>query len=136
MLCKIAGVCLLSVVTTSAQTVVPSPPPAPPAASVEEPRPDFTDFVSALKQQAIAAGVTEATTNAALDGLEPLEIVIERDRSQPEVVLSTEAYVQRQLTRQFVRTAAEKLKEQRATLAPIAKKYGVPSNVLVAIWGM
>jgi len=133
---RIAGVCLLFAVTLSAQTVVPSPPPAPPAAPVEEPRPDFTDFVSALKQQAIAAGVTEATTNAALDGLQPLEIVVERDRSQPEVVLSTEQYVQRRLTRDFVRTAAEKLKEQRDTLEPIAKKYGVPANVLVAIWGM
>lgn len=144
MLCKIAGVCLLLAVAEPAspkpffgegraQVVVPAPPPPTP---VEEPRPDFTDFVSALKQQAIAAGVTEATTNAALDGLQPLEIVVERDRSQPEVVLSTESYVQRRLTRDFVRTAAGKLKEQRATLEPIAKKYGVPSNVLVAIWGM
>ena len=114
-----------------AQTVVPAPAPAP-----EETRPDFTEFVSQLKQQAITAGVSETTANAALDDLEPLEVVVERDRSQPEVVLTTEQYVQRRLTRAFVGTAVANLKEHRSELAPIAKKYGVPAHVIVAIWGM
>jgi membrane-bound lytic murein transglycosylase B len=113
-----------------AQVAVPAPAPA------EEPRPDFSEFVSSLKQQAMTAGVSEATAAAALDKLEPLEIVVERDRSQPEVVLSTDQYVQRRLTRQFVRTAAERYKQHRAELAPIAKKFGIDSSVIVAIWGM
>lgn len=117
------------------QVVVPAPAPQP-APPVEEARPDFSEFVSQLKQQAVAAGVSEHIVNSALDNLEPLEVVVERDRSQPEVVLSTEAYVQRRLTKAFVRTAAEHLKQQRESLAPIAKQYGVPSNVIVAIWGM
>jgi membrane-bound lytic murein transglycosylase B len=123
---------VLLVGPTAAQTVVPAPTPAP----VEEPRPDFAEFVASLKQQAIAAGVSETMAATALDHLEPLEVVVERDRSQPEVVLSTDQYVQRRLTRAFVRTAAERFKEHRAGLAPIAKKYGVGSNVIVAIWGM
>ena len=134
MLYRIVGVWLLLVVTTSAQTVVPAPVPTP--APAEEPRPEFSDFVSQLKQQALAAGVSEATVTAAFEGIEPLEVVVERDRSQPEVVLTTEQYVQRRLTRAFVRTATERMREQRETLAPIAKKYGVDANVLVAIWGM
>ena len=134
MLCKTALVCLFSAVAVSAQVAVPAPTPAPAAA--EEARPDFSEFVSQLKQQAIAAGVAEQTASAALDGLEPLEVVVERDRSQPEVVLTTDQYVQRRLTSAFVRTAAEKYRQHRAELAPIVKKYGVPANVLVAIWGM
>jgi membrane-bound lytic murein transglycosylase B len=113
-----------------AQVVVPAPPPA------EDARPEFSEFVSQLKQQALAAGVSEATATAALDGLEPLEVVVERDRSQPEVVLTTDQYVARRLTRAFVRTAAERYKEHRKQLAPIAKQYGVASHVIVAIWGM
>jgi len=124
---------LCSLVFAVLQVVVPAPPPAPP---VEEPRPDFTEFVAQLKQQAIAAGVSETIANTALDNLEPLEVVVERDRSQPEVVLSTEEYVQRRLTRTFVRTALDNLKQHRQELEPVAKKYGVPSNVIVAIWGM
>ena len=125
---------VLLVAPIGAQTVVPAPAPA--AAAVEESRPDFAEFVSSLKQQAIAAGVSETVAATALDHLEPLEVVVERDRSQPEVVLSTDQYVQRRLTRAFVRTAAERFKEHRAGLAPIAKKYGINPNVIVAIWGM
>ena len=133
MLCKITCVCLLLAVAVSGQTVVPAPTPVPP---VEESRPDFTEFISQLKQQALAAGVSEAMANTALDGLEPLEVVVERDRSQPEVVLSTDQYVSRRLTRAFVRTAAGNYREHRGELEPIATKYGVPANVIVAIWGM
>lgn len=109
------------------------PAPAPP---VEEARPDFSAFVATLKEQALAAGVSTATIDSALAGIEPLEIVIERDRSQAEVVLTVDQYVQRRLTKRFVRTAVEKRRANRDTLSAIAKKYGVPSSLIVAIWGM
>jgi membrane-bound lytic murein transglycosylase B len=89
-----------------------------------------------LREQALAAGVTAATADAALANLEPLEIVVERDRSQAEVVLTIDQYVARRLTRSFVRTATDKKREHRGDLGAIAKKYGVSSSVLVAIWGM
>jgi len=89
-----------------------------------------------LKEQALAAGVSAATADAALANLEPLEIVVERDRSQAEVVLTIDRYVSRRLTRSFIRTAADRKREHRGDLAAIAKKYGVSSSVLVAIWGM
>ena len=125
---------LLCVVPLAGQVVIPAP--APTTAPTEDVRPEFPAFVADLKQQAIAAGVSEVTASAALDGLEPLEIVVERDRSQPEVVLTTEQYVARRLTRAFVRTAVEKKKEHRELLSAIARQYGVSSSVLVAIWGM
>jgi membrane-bound lytic murein transglycosylase B len=114
----------------AAQVVVPAPTP------VEEPRPEFATFVAQLKEQALAAGVSVATADAALANLEPLEIVVERDRSQAEVVLTIDQYVSRRLTRAFIRTAAAKKREHREALAAIAKKYGVSAGVLVAIWGM
>jgi membrane-bound lytic murein transglycosylase B len=113
----------------AAQVVVPAPP-------VEETRPDFSEFLTSLKEQAQTAGVSDATIEAALTGLEPLEVVVERDRSQAEVVLTIDQYVQRRLTRTFVRTGIEKARANRADLTAIAKKYGVPQNVIVAIWGM
>ena len=112
------------------QVAVPAPAPA------EEPRPEFSAFVAQLKEQAVAAGVSQATVDAALNDLEPLEVVVERDRSQAEVVLTIDQYVTRRLTRSFVRTALARKKEHRAELAAIAKKYGVSSSLLVAIWGM
>jgi membrane-bound lytic murein transglycosylase B len=127
---RILVFCLVLPGTLDAQVAVPAPAP------VEEPRPEFSTFVSQLREQALAAGVSVATADAALANLEPLEIVVERDRSQAEVVLTIDQYVSRRLTRAFIRTAADKKREHREALAAIAKKYGVSSSVLVAIWGM
>ncbi|HYE85476.1 MAG TPA: lytic murein transglycosylase [Vicinamibacterales bacterium] len=109
-----------------------APAPTPPA----DARPPFSEFLAQLKIQAVAAGVSQAMADRALDGLEPLEVVVERDRSQAEVVLTIDQYVTRRLTRAFVRTAVEKAKQHRATLADVEKKYGVDSSLIVAIWGM
>ncbi|MEO7134701.1 MAG: lytic murein transglycosylase [Vicinamibacterales bacterium] len=121
-------VCLF-VIRPAAQVAVPAP-------QIEEPRPEFSAFLASLKEQALAAGVSATALDAALAGLEPLEVVVERDRSQAEVVLTIDQYVQRRLTKTFVRTAVERHKMHRAELSAIAKKYGVPSSVIVAIWGM
>lgn len=126
----VVAITVLLVEPARAQVAVPAPAP------VEEPRPEFSEFVAKLREQAIAQGVTAATVDAALANLEPLEIVVERDRSQPEVELTIEQYVSRRLTRAFLRTAAEKKREHQSELAAIAKKYGVSSGVMVAIWGM
>jgi membrane-bound lytic murein transglycosylase B len=109
---------------------------AAPAPQVEEPRPEFSEFLSKIKERAVGAGVSTATIDAALMNLEPLEIVVERDRTQAEVVLTIDQYISRRLTRSFVRTAVEKSREHRQQLSAISKKYGVSSSVLVAVWGM
>jgi membrane-bound lytic murein transglycosylase B len=120
---------VLSCAPVAAQVVVPAPP-------LEETRPEFPVFLQSLREQALAAGVSEAMLDRALTGLEPLAVVVERDRSQAEVVLTVDQYVQRRLTKAFVRTAVERHRQHRAQLSEISKKFGVPSSVIVAIWGM
>ncbi len=111
-----------------AQVTVPTP--------AEPPRPEFAEFVIKVKEQALAHGVSAGTVEAALTNLEPLEVVVERDRTQAEAVLTIDQYVQRRLTRRFVRTAAEQSRTHRKILLPISEKYGVAARVVVAIWGM
>ena len=119
---------LLIAAAAGAQVAVPAPG--------DPTRPEFTAFVAKLKEQALANGVSAATAEAALTGLQPLEVVVERDRTQAETVLTIDQYLGRRLTRRFVRTATERARAHRRSLSPIAKKYGVPSRVVVAIWGM
>lgn len=130
---RCSALALFVVLIQPVQGQVPAPAPVP---SVEESRPEFSSFLNTLKEQALAAGVSGAVVERSLSGLEPLEIVVERDRSQPEIVLTTDQYVQRRLTRAFVRTATEKTREHQATVSEIAKKYGMDRRVIVAIWGM
>lgn len=111
-----------------AQVAVPAPG--------ETARPEFSEFIGKIKEQALAQGVSAATVEAALTGLEPLAVVVERDRTQAETVLTIDQYLQRRLTPRFVRTAVVRAREHRRILAAISKKYDVPTGVIVAIWGM
>lgn len=127
---RLATLCSLVLLSAAlpAQTVVPAP--------AETPRPEFSEFVAKLKEQALEKGVSAATVEAALTGLEPLEVVVERDRTQAETVLTIDQYLQRRLTRNFVRTGVEQSRAHRKSLAEISKKYGTSSKLIVAIWGM
>jgi membrane-bound lytic murein transglycosylase B len=124
----VVAVALLLTVSGRAQVAIP--------VAAEPARPEFPDFVANLKAHALAQGVSAATVEAALTGLEPLEVVVERDRTQAETVLTIDQYVQRRLTRPFVRTAIERSRAHRRILTPIAGKFGVPARIIVAIWGM
>jgi membrane-bound lytic murein transglycosylase B len=105
--------------------------PAPPTA-----RPEFSAFVAGLKEQALAKGVSAATVEAALTGLEPLDVVVERDRTQAETVLTIDQYIARRLTPRFVRTARDQAKTHRRLLTEVSQKYGPPASLMVAVWGM
>lgn len=105
-------------------------------AAQETARPEFPAFVAQLKEQALAKGISAATVESALDGLEPLEVVIERDRSQAETVLTIDQYIERRLTSRFVRTARQQAAANRRLLARVSQKYGTPPSLLVAVWGM
>jgi membrane-bound lytic murein transglycosylase B len=107
------------------------------AVQAQEPaRPEFSTWLEEVKQEAIGRGIDAGTVARALDGLEPLEVVVQRDRSQAESVLTVDEYVRRRLTPRFVRTANERAAAERQTLAKIGARYGVQPRVLVAIWGL
>jgi len=99
-------------------------------------REDFDTWLSGVRDEALARGITHHTVNAAFTGLAPLPVVIERDRAQAELVLSLEEYLQRRLTRPFVRTGREMAIKHRGLLRRVADQYGVQSKYLVAIWGV
>jgi membrane-bound lytic murein transglycosylase B len=96
----------------------------------------FADFVVSLRSQAAERGISKATIDAAFTNLESLPVVVERDRSQAETVLSINQYIQRRLTRAFIRRAEDRVKANRPLLLEVSKKYGVPPAIIVAIWGM
>jgi peptidoglycan lytic transglycosylase B len=115
-----------------AQEVVP---PVPPTAADAE-REKFNEFVTQLRAEAVSRGISAATVEQALTGLEPLPVVIERDRSQPEAVLSIDQYVQRRLTKSFVATARQMRRTHRELLEKVSSGYGLPADYIVSIWGM
>jgi membrane-bound lytic murein transglycosylase B len=123
------------IISLVALTQAPSPsvaPNAPDAAAT----PDFPSFVQSLKDEALLRGISQDVVDRALTGLEPSPTVIQRDQTQAEIVLTVDQYIERRLTRQVVRTARQMAATHRALLSRVSRQYGVPSRVLVAIWGL
>lgn len=96
----------------------------------------FAAFLGELKDEAVRRGITEAVATRALDGLEPLPIVVERDRGQAEAVLSIDSYVRRRLTPGTLRKAQRMAATHAALLKKVSAAYGVPPKYLVAVWGI
>jgi len=104
---------------------------APPAPAIS-----FEAFLADVRAQAEAAGISAATLDRALGGLEPEPVVVSRDRTQPEAVQSLDEYVAQRVSRQRVQTARQMAARHTAVLARVEAAYGVPKAVLVAIWGL
>ncbi|MDP2409005.1 MAG: lytic murein transglycosylase [Pseudolabrys sp.] len=103
----------------------------------------FGAFLQSLYPEAKALGVSRATFDNAIRGLTPdyslpdLAIPGQPDKAppgQPEFVQTPAQYLRES---SFTRLAARGRKlaaQQRDTLARIEREYGVPGNVILAIW--
>ena len=106
---------------------------AVPAAQAQAP---FEQWLDAVRADARAMGVSEATLDSALSNISPIERIIELDRRQPEGRLSFAEYLQRQTPDSRIERGRRLLQENRDLLAEIGSAYGVQPRFIVALWGM
>jgi membrane-bound lytic murein transglycosylase B len=103
----------------------------------EPARPSFSEWLAGVRAEAIARGVREEIVDAALaDVTEPLPIILERDRAQAETILPLEKYIARSLTPKLITAGRDAFATHRELLDQISERYGVPSRIIVAVWGM
>ena len=134
----VAVTCLAHAPASRAQQAAPpaSTSPAPDAAAAQADRPPFAEWLKGVREEAVASGIRPATVDAAFDGLEPLPVVVERDRTQAEFTLSLDQYLARRLTTKLVRDTAAAARTHRALLSKISAKYGVPAPIVVSVWAL
>lgn len=108
---------------------------AGPAAIQAQPQ-DFSTWMEGLRKEALSEGISDATLNAALNGINPIPRVLELDRKQPEFSLTFRQYMDRVVPQSRVDAGKQKLRENRALLDEISLKYGVQPRFIVAFWGI
>jgi membrane-bound lytic murein transglycosylase B len=107
-----------------------------PANDATPTRPSFAEFLAGVKTEALARGIRAEIVDQAFAGIEePSATVIERDRSQAEVVQTLEQYLSQRVTAKAVATGREMLERHHDLLEEISATYGVPPELLVAVWG-
>jgi lytic murein transglycosylase len=95
----------------------------------------FDTWLSEFKTEAAAKGISQAAINTGLNGVTPDQSVLSRDRSQKVFNQSFEEFSGRMVPPRMVR-GSNMLKQYGSVLSRIEKTYGVPGEVLVAIWGL
>jgi lytic murein transglycosylase len=95
----------------------------------------FDAWLNDFKTEAAGKGISQAAINAGLNGVTLDQSVLSRDRSQHVFSQSFEEFSGRMVPPRMIR-GSNMLKQYGSVLSRIEKTYGVPGEVLVAIWGL
>lgn len=113
-----------------------------PAAAQQEP---FDEYLETVAIHARAEGVSQATINRVFTGLTPDDRVLELDNQNVSSSRSTNnsatgfpwlsSYLRRHNTASRINGGVRKLAEVRSIANEVERQYGVPGEIVVAIWG-
>ncbi len=117
-------------------TAVPVGEPAQAARPTPTTQTAFDRWLADFRREAAALGISDATLDAALTGIEPVERVVALDRGQPEFLQTFTDYLGRRVTAERVEQGRALLQEHAALLDAVELQHGVPKSVLVAFWGL
>lgn len=115
-----------------------------PALAEEPPRVEVDDidetgfqaFVEEVRAEALADGISAETLDAAFADIKPIRRVVEHDRNQPEERMTFDRYLKIVLSGHRIEMGRLKLKNNLELLGQVEAKYGVPKEIIVAIWGI
>lgn len=96
----------------------------------------FNQIVSSIRQEALSRGVSAPTVDRVLNNIQPVPGLRKLEYYQPESVKSYLDYHTSTVTAARIAKGRQLMAQHATTLAAIEKQYGVPANVIVAVWGM
>jgi lytic murein transglycosylase len=98
---------------------------------------DFGTFVQNISADAQAAGISQSVVSAALGGVQQDMAVLNFDRRQRYTFnKSFEQYVSTRVGAGRINGGRAMLQRHAALLSRIEARFGVPPQILVAIWGL
>lgn len=96
----------------------------------------FKEWLSSFKENARRKGISSNTVHTAFKKVYVIDQVIQLDRKQNEYNLSFTNYINKLISAYRVQRGRRKLKENAKILKKIQNEYCVPSEILVALWGL
>ena len=104
--------------------------------SLAQKKKTFDAWLADFRTEAAAKGISQSTLQSALSKAQYLPKVIELQKNQPEFKFTVEEYLVRVASESRALRGREVLAEHQALLNRISERYGVPSQYLVALWGI
>ncbi len=122
-----------------ATTTLPSPPAqstvTPIPASQLSPDQKFFAFIHEFRATALAAGIASTTYDEAIAHISRNPRIEQLETQQPEFVTPVWTYLDSMVSDKRVAQGQQMMLQEAGALGPIESKFGVPREVLVAIWG-
>lgn len=97
---------------------------------------EFSVWLKGLRQEALAAGISDKTSTATINHVEFIPDVIALDRAQPEFISPFLDYYYKRVDASRIQKGRELIAEHYELLNQIEAQYGVPKTLLIAFWGM
>ena len=97
---------------------------------------DFSNWLIKYKEYAVKQGISKNTVDEAFKNTKLLKRIIKYDRNQPEFIEKTNVYVGKRVNKQKVIYAKKLIRTNKNLLNKVEKKFNVPNNYLVALWGI
>ena len=99
---------------------------------------EYLCWLDNLKAEMLSKGISQETLDEVYkqDYYQPNPEVVKIDRKQVEFALTATDYINRVVTKKRVEKARKYYQELKPLLNEIADKYGVPSQYLIAFWGV
>ncbi len=117
------------------QPRTPSAPPSVPATPVPAGELAFDTWLADFRVRALAAGLSAELLDRELAGVTPDPKVISLDSRQPEFSKPVGDYIKGVISDDRVAVGRRK-REELAYLPTIEARYGVPRDILLAVWAM
>lgn len=115
---------------------VTTPSPAPDRAAMQEADAAFAAFLHDFREDAIRAGIRPAVYDRSTRDISRNAHIEELNNKQPEFVKPVWDYLDTAVSDLRVQNGRDKLDANGTMLANLQSRYGVPREILVAIWGI
>ena len=97
---------------------------------------DFNNWLINYKKYAVNQGISKKTVDQAFQNTRLLKRIIKYDRNQPEFIEKTNVYIGKRVNKQKFIYAKKLIRNNNNLLNKVEKKFSVPKNYLVALWGI
>ena len=104
--------------------------------SISHSNEEFNKWLTSYKLYAIDKGISKKTVDEAFKNTKLLSRIISYDRNQPEFIEKTNVYINKRVNNQKVIYAKKLIRNNSDLLTKVEKKFKVPKNYLVALWGI
>ncbi len=97
---------------------------------------DLQAFIASFRSQAMAEGITAKVYDRAMTGLTPNERVVRALNTQPEFTRPIWEYIEGAVSQRRLDGGREQLAANTALFDGLESEYGVPREVLTAVWAL